>query len=155
MKTTNQSPEIGPTMRSVSYASFDRPNSGSSGMKEALTSPGSCSRSSTRTSATMAASWPTPMPMPDRRPIRRSDAMVGSIAFAKMIVNSMPTAATTSATATGSSGWPGTANQSEKQPAAQSSVVNTIQGLRGPAASAIAPSSGLNNAMVMPAVACT
>jgi hypothetical protein len=54
---------------------------------------------------------------------------------------------------TGGTAMPGFAIQSPKHPSAQKSVKKPIQGLRGPAASAIAPRSGLESAMMMPAIA--
>src|SRR5579872_2575107 len=105
-------------------------------------------------SATNPPTYPDPQAQPERRPTRSRLAMSGSIALVNIAPKEAPTLpSTTHASARPCEARPGAANQSRAEPATHSNTKHTIHGLRGPPASAMAPSGGLSNAVISPLLA--
>ena len=73
------------------------------------------------------------------------------MALLKTVANSAPMAATANASSTGVTPPPGTPNHKAHAPTINRAPKPAIHGLRGPAASAIAPRIGENTAMMNPA----
>ncbi len=94
-------------------------------------------------------------PVPDNRPIRSGGTNVGIIALLKTVANSTPMVAIANTSSSGAMTLtsPGLPNHISEEPITSIVPNAAIHGLRRPLASAIAPSTGDNSAIVKPAVA--
>ena len=99
----------------------------------------------------MPASWLNPNASPESSPMRSRRQATGRKALVNWFISSTATEATKIATATGHSGMPGAANQSDKAARKAMAPAPASQGFSRDPESAIDPRTGARIAIAKPA----